>query len=143
MTYKLLTDTERSTLLAYITECATDEMLIAAVESVQAAREFVSSSMKSIRAKLPTKAVSKPLPAYSEEAVPKPIEPENATPPGTASSRVGGTTEQSITRLLGSKAASESEINDFLKGKLSNTRSVLKLLWQRKKLKFNGKEFYL
>lgn len=127
----VLTATERSALLAHLSNEASDDILLDAVRAVIDSRTRMREDMASIAKALkinstaPVKAVEqKPVAAEEPKA-----EAKNDEPPGEAAARVSTQTKDIVLRKLQTGPATAAAINQFINGKSSNTQKVLKRMW--------------
>lgn len=148
----ILSEKDRRALCDFIFEKATDEDILGVVkqtkerflyvqEELTDVKKFVGSGRfgEAIKAATPVKT-----PVKQESITPVEVpQVPNVEPPGTPAKRVGGNTKQTIVRLLELQPLTAAKINAGINGVQANTDAVLKLLWTRKELKFNGQEFYL
>lgn len=152
--------TEERAKLRTALENAPDEILIDAVNQYKDWRKRIADDFKALHGYLgirvtelptpkfpaasstPTSHTPVPLPA-SDEAAPQ--QAVNKKPPGTACSRVGGTTKELIL-VKCCKPSTLEEINKHLSrgaGKLEETQSILKLLWERGDIAYDGSNYKL
>lgn len=151
--FQILSDYEREKLLDAL-RTAPDEVLIDAVRQKKDWYHNVQASFKEVQGFIGLKAVELPKPHFHTEMPKTPksaeqsapseapsIEPEvkDTKPPGIACSRVGGETKEKIlARCI--RPSTLEDINKFLgrgPGKLEDTKSVLKLLWERGELLYS------
>jgi hypothetical protein len=139
----LLTDDERSLLLDELRVHATDDILLNAVSEVAELKARVTADISQFRARRRKQLeVSGGFNTPAEPPAPLPVVTEKV-PPGDAAARVTTPTLNTVKHVLGKSPATAETINLHLKGRLPNTVSMLKLLWQRKIVAFNGTEYLL
>ena len=142
-----LTNDERHILLTELEKYASDETLVAAVEETQFTRAKLRSSVAEFKKKRTTieSTVSATTTVTNVVDIESknPPEKKNVEPPGTAAQRVVTSTIEKITKCLKHGPEPLSSINTFIKGREDNTKAVLKLLWQRKLIEFDGSEYCL
>lgn len=140
---KVLSDDQRARLLKAL-EGAPDEVLCSAVGEMKRMRVQIQDDYKDVagfigreetKLKEPEQAVDEIVGRIGkpESAFPE-AKPEK--PPGVACSRVGGETRDAI-KAKCTVPSTCAEINKFLRrseGKLKDTESILKLLWDRNEL---------
>jgi hypothetical protein len=86
------------------------------------------------------------LPAIVLPADDPPAEPEvrlNKVPPGFATTRIGQDTAADILRILDGAPATLEHIAKGIKRKPDDAQGLLKLLWERKKLSYDGEHYYV
>lgn len=141
----LLSNDERQLLLNELEQHASDDILLSAVAEAKAARQRMSSDLAEFKKQrnkgTPTlltqskdnesKIVVESIVVYVE-------------PPGEAAARVTAATVTAVTKMLNtSDDATLAEINTRLKGTQSNTERVLKLLWKRKLVLYDGERYFI
>lgn len=150
----ILLPQDRKVLCEYLLENATDEIILRAVQDSKEYRMNVQSDFEGVRKFIgPSRFFNSPAakqPSVTMETVqaakvavattPKTSEYE---PPGTPAKRIGSSTLEQIKRLLTKKPATIEDINICINGTISNTASLMKLLWVRKTVGYNNKEFHL
>jgi len=147
----ILHDDERTALIESL-RFAPDEILLDAVRQVKEWRHGVQKNFEELRKYCGLAGKELPTPNFSK-AAPPPVEAPavqheaatgvNKKPPGTACSRVGGETKEKITTRC-MKPSTLIEINKFLgrgEGKLEETKSLLKLLWDRGEITYDGSTY--
>lgn len=149
----ILSEKDRRALCDFIFEKATDEDILGVVKQTKERFLYVQDELTDIKKFVGSGRFSDQPKTSAPVKTPVKAEPEpekvevsavpNVEPAGTPAKRVGGNTKQTIVRLLESKPLTSAKINAGLNGVQTNTDAVLKLLWTRKELKFNGQEFYL
>lgn len=149
---KILSDTDRVKLITYLSTFATDQILLDAVSDTveqisRSKAEFKRLSTQlgvkehsghEIRAdkKVDTDALEVSQPTTTTTR----LEPE---PPGTAAGRIGAKSLAEIKTVLSKGPLSPRDINAGINGKTDNTNALLKLLWTRKILKWDGTRYDL
>lgn len=134
-----LSANERQTLLALLSEQASDYILLRACESTVDERIQMRIDMTEI-----SKAVKKVPPPTPTTAVVKPIvmpSTSNVAPSGEAAARITSGSKDAILEALRSGPLAVSAINTAIKGKADNTSRLLKLLWTRKEISFDGMRY--
>lgn len=132
----VLSANERAVLLAHLSNEASDDILLDAVQASIDARRRMREDMASVAKTLrvntapvvPAAVVNKPI-TPTEEPAASATEAEKEEPPGEAAARVTQPTKDMILRKLQSGPATAAAINQFINGKSSNTQRVLKRLW--------------
>jgi hypothetical protein len=146
---KILSDAEREAMLKALVN-APDEVLIDAVRQVKDSHSNIKNTFKEIQGFIGLRVIEAPAGRYAaEKPTEKPVEtpeagePEkkvNKKPPGVASSRIGGETKEKIMARLMRPSTAE-DVNTFLgrgAGKLADTQSLLKRLWDLGEITFDG-----
>jgi hypothetical protein len=155
----ILSEKDRRALCEFLAEKATDEDILAAVKQTKDRFLFIQDELNDVKkfvgsnrfsqtksaVESVTEEKTDPIPAKvkSTPVVPEVSSSPNVEPPGVASKRVRGGTRDTIIRLLTSKPHTAGQINAGVNGVQNNTDAVLKLLWSRKEIKFNGSTFYV
>jgi hypothetical protein len=67
----------------------------------------------------------------------------NKVPPGFATTRIGQDTAADILRILDGAPATLEHIAKGIKRKPDDAQGLLKLLWERKKLSYDGEHYYV
>jgi len=148
---KILTDTERTQLLAKLAE-ASDDILLEAVARMKEYYLNVKEDMKGLNGfvgirfteapeiNLPTEPLKAPNLKSEEEA---PAAPKNIAPPGPAAQRITTTSKDAImAKLL--KPGTAEEVNKFLSrgpGKLAETKMLLRRLWDLGQITYDGTNY--
>ena len=138
----VLTERDRQALLDYLSENATDDVLIRAVEELKEHREYVRNSMISLNKYLGTRpsAAPTPLPPADEPAAAPTIVPDtrkaNISPGAPSISKIGSNTKGELLAQLKVKPRSLSELGQ-------KYTEHMKLLWSRGEVKFDGERYYL
>jgi hypothetical protein len=131
-----LSATERQTLLALLSEQASDYILLRACESTVDERIQMRIDMTEI-----SKAVKKVPPPTPAATAAKPVvipSTSNVEPSGEAAARITNGSKEAILAALSTGPLTASAINTAIKGKADNTSRLLKLLWTRKEISFDG-----
>lgn len=141
----LLSSDERQLLLAELERFATDDILLAAIGESQSERARHSAEMTAIKKK--RNSGSPTLLAQSKDVEQKSVV-ESAViytePPSEAAARVTTATVETIRKLLNaSNGAALADINTKLKSTASNTERVLKLLWKRGVVVYDGERYFI
>lgn len=150
----ILSEKDRKALCDFLFEKASDEDLLELAHQTKSRQLRIQSDLSDIKKFVGSTGFSKPVtsveptstPVKAEKAKAEPVADEsktNITPPGTASKRIGSSNKDTIMRLLKDKPRTASQINAGINGVQNNTDALLKLLWDRKELKFDGREFYV
>lgn len=135
---KILSDSERTKLITYLTEHGSDQVLIDAVSENLEQLSRSKSEYKRLSTQLGVKEQSgreitagdrgKKVDTDTSEVSHPTTRPE---PPGIAAGRIGARTLSEIKSTLGRGRMSLEDINKVIKGKLDNTTALMKLLWTR------------
>lgn len=144
MQANILNEEERGKLLSALAD-APDEILLDAVRQKKewrcriqsdfdALKGFVGARKQEAQAPQPTRAEE---PQQEEEEIKKVV---NKRPPGTATKSIKSATEEKISKLLVHPREAE-EIRRCLSAPIEHTTNLLRLLWERGKITFDGK-FY-
>lgn len=139
---KILTDSERTSLLTKLAE-APDDILLEAVARMKEYYVNVKDDMKALngfvgirftespKVALPTEPLKAPS-LKTDEPEPAPARPANVEPAGPAAQRITTASKDAImARLL--KPGTAEDVNKFLgrgPGKLAETKMLLKRLWE-------------
>ena len=167
-----LTKEDRQAILAFLSENATDEILLRAAQEVKEYKMNIQSDLQEVVrfigigkfvqskreiAKVDEKEVATRTPvkiwepsnemkegSYQGKSV---LENNsmlnNVTPLGSASKKIGSASKELILRKLGEKPLSENELCILLGKPVGVARPLLKLLHDRGLIKFDGSKFYL
>lgn len=130
---KILSDSERTKLITYLTEHGSDQVLIDAVSENLEQLSRSKSEYKRLSTQLSQREITagdrgKKVDTDTSEVSHPTTRPE---PPGIAAGRIGARTLSEIKSTLGRGRMSLEDINKVIKGKLDNTTSLMKLLWTR------------
>lgn len=142
---KLKSDEQRVEMLAYLsTHASLDELIELVSNVVERKKRYLEDYRRlSQMIERPTSAVSAPT-TQSKEPVQTPVEEKAVTePPGTAAGRIGAATKIAINKVLSQGPLSPRDINARINGKTDNTNSLLKLLWKRGEVKWDGEKYYV
>lgn len=158
----ILNENDRKVLCDYLAENAPDELLLRAVEDTREHRKFVQDEFEGVRKYIgagkffpstgQVKTTVQPyLTQSSEDDTKKQLslvesvnqKSSNTEPPGTPVKRIGSGTLAQITRKLQEGPATLAAINQFINGNQSNTQSILRLMWDRKQVRYNKRGEYL
>lgn len=145
----LLSNDERQILLIELERFASDEILLAAVNETQAERMRQHHEMTAIKKKrnsgsptLLTQSIK-----VAEEIKIEVTETQAVKfiePPGEAAARVVTATTGKIMDILQmQKGSTIVELNRCISGRLDNTERVLKLLWKRNLVVFDGVKYFI
>lgn len=136
-----LSSEERRRLTAYLETHATDDVLVGAVADTVEAIARSKSEYKRLSAQLGT--LPKPVegPARVAAVAPAPIQSNVPPPPGTPASRIGAVNKLAIETVLKRGPATPRDINAGINGKTDNTHALLKLLWQRGAIQWDGERY--
>jgi hypothetical protein len=157
--HNLLTDDERRLLLEELSINASDDILLNAVEQANDMRANISKDMSEFKVRrnkrLAAQGQISTVAAAAQAETAAPIDqivgvvvaaeqPKlgNKEPPGETAARVTTPTLEAVKRKLQGGPAAADDINRFIGGKLDNTQRVLKLLWARGVVGFDGTKFY-
>lgn len=144
----ILTDSERASLLATLID-APDDILLGAVHELRRQTLAIQEDMKEIngfvgiRPNVPAKLPLAPK-AVAEVPVMETPVLTDCEPPGVAPSKIGGETKAAILRCL-SIPDTAPEVNKHLRrgaSKLKDTEGLLRLLWQRGLVTYDGVAYY-
>jgi hypothetical protein len=153
MNYKnVLTPAQREKLVQWLSSEATDEILLRAAQETKDHKLFIAREFSSLDKYLGLVATSNivapptlPTKPVSSDAKSSPTQPESASssipPPGTATSRIGTETKTAIKRHLDKGPDTDEAIAVVIKRTPAQTRDLLKLLWERKEVLFDGKKY--
>lgn len=148
---QILSDSEREKLLETL-RTAPDEILIDAVRQKKDWYHNVQTSFREVQGFVGIKAIELPKAHFHTEMpkTPKDVEPsatveaQSVEPPGTACLRVGAETKEKIlARCM--RSSTLEEVNKFLSrgpARLEDTKSVLKLLWERGELLYSDGAYH-
>lgn len=130
---KILSDSERTKLITYLTEHGSDQVLIDAVSENLEQLSRSKSEYKRLSTQLGQREITagdrgKKVDTDTLEVSQPTTRPE---PPGIAAGRIGARTLSEIKSTLGRGRMSLEDINKVIKGKLDNTTALMKLLWTR------------
>lgn len=130
---KILSDSERTKLITYLTEHGSDQVLIDAVSENLEQLSRSKSEYKRLSTQLSQREITagdrgKKVDTDTSEVSHPTTRPE---PPGIAAGRIGARTLSEIKSTLGRGRMSLEDINKIIKGKLDNTTALMKLLWTR------------
>lgn len=130
---KILSDSERTKLITYLTEHGSDQVLIDAVSENLEQLSRSKSEYKRLSTQLGQREITagdrgKKVDTDTSEVSHPTTRPE---PPGIAAGRIGARTLSEIKSTLGRGRMSLEDINKVIKGKLDNTTALMKLLWTR------------
>lgn len=130
---KILSDSERTKLITYLTEHGSDQVLIDAVSENLEQLSRSKSEYKRLSTQLSQREITagdrgKKVDTDTLEVSHPTTRPE---PPGIAAGRIGARTLSEIKSTLGRGRMSLEDINKVIKGKLDNTTALMKLLWTR------------
>ncbi len=132
---KILSDSERTKLITYLTEHGSDQVLIDAVsenlEQLSRSRseyKKLSTQLGQSGREITADDRGKKVDTDTSEVSHPTTRPE---PPGIAAGRIGARTLSEIKSTLGRGRMSLEDINKVIKGKLDNTTALMKLLWTR------------
>lgn len=133
---KILSDSERTKLITYLTEHGSDQVLIDAVSENLEQLSRSKSEYKRLSTQLGVKEqLAREITAGDRGKKVDTSEVSNPTtrpePPGIAAGRIGARTLSEIKSTLGRGRMSIEDINKVIKGKLDNTTALMKLLWTR------------
>lgn len=150
-----LTDPERKRLVDFLLREADDATLLDAVSDTVAQHTRSKSEFKRLNVQLGIPPVASagaqgsatpaPTPTKAQQEAP-PIAPAEATnqePPGEACTRIGSDTKVAILGILRRGPANANKINAGINGKAGNTQKLLKLLWTRNLVTYDGEKFDL
>lgn len=145
--------TERSVLLEYLSKYLTDSELVALVSNIQSERERTKSDARAAAKRMGPnvataldehkEAASKTLTPADEAPAPVSKVVKLVEPPGEAAARITEASVKAILERLKKPEATLEAINKELKGKMDNTQRLLKLMWVRKQIVFNGSEYFI
>ena len=140
-----LTNSEREKLTQYLLAQAGDEVLLQAVKETVDSKEYTKSEYKRLSSQLGVKDSAHKSEAKTEvKSEPKPEEkPEGKEPPGTAASKIRQATQMAIEKVLKHERLSLRDVNASIGGKIDNTKALLKLLWKRGSVDFDGESYGL
>lgn len=142
----LLTDDERRLLIDELSTFAPDYVLLNAVAETVEIRANISKDMTEFKARRNKRlAIQQTVPDTPVVAIPPPVKEvamANVSPPGEVAARVTTPTVEAVKRRLSDSSATLEDINRFIGGKLDNTVRVLKLLWSRGAIGYNGTTYY-
>lgn len=130
---KILSDSERTKLITYLTEHGSDQVLIDAVSENLEQLSRSKSEYKRLSTQLSQSG--REITAGDRGKKVDTLEVSHPTtrpePPGIAAGRIGARTLSEIKSTLGRGRMSLEDINKVIKGKLDNTTALMKLLWTR------------
>lgn len=146
----LLSNDERQLLLNELELHASDDILLSAVAEAKAARQRMSSDLAEFK-KQRNKGTPTLLTQSKDTEAKIVVELESAPtkkvyvePPNESAARVLSTTTEIIIGVLNaSDGVVLAEINKQLKSTLDNTERVLKLLWKRKLVLYDGERYFI
>lgn len=141
----LLSSDERQLLLIELERFATDDILLAAIGESQSERARHSAEMTAIKKK--RNSGSPTLLTQSKDTEPKIVIESSVVyvePPGESAARVTASTVEAVSKILNaSNGVVLADINTKLKSTLSNTERVLKLLWKRGVVVYDGERYFI
>lgn len=141
----LLSSDERQLLLIELERFATDDILLAAIGESQSERARHSAEMTAIKIK--RNRGSPTLLTQPKDTEPKIVIESSVVyvePPGEIAARVTAATVETIRKLLNaSNGTALADINTKLKSTASNTERVLKLLWKRGIVVYDGDRYFI
>lgn len=144
---KVLTNAERVKLITYLGNFASDQILLDAVSDTIGQISHSKSEYKRLASQLnvgrETSASEPDKKTEVKEDVLSTTESEGPEPPGTAAGRIGAKSLAEIKAVLSKGPLSPRDINAGINGKTDNTNALLKLLWTRKVLKWDGTRYDL
>lgn len=141
----ILTEEERGKLLAALAD-APDEILLDAVRQKKEWRCRIQSDFEQLKGFIGARKLvdAAPVPAHPSKVEEAPaVESKplvNKKPPGTATKSIKSATEEKLAKLLVHPRDAE-EIRRCLSAPLEHATNLLRLLWERGKITFDGK-FY-
>lgn len=142
----LLTDDERRLLIDELSSFAPDYVLLNAVAETVEIRANINKDMTEFKTRrnkrLAVQQSAPDAPVITTPPVKETPIASNVVPPGEAAARVTTPTVEAVKRRLSDSSATLEDINRFIGGKLDNTVRVLKLLWSRGAIGFNGTTYY-
>lgn len=141
MTYKpLLTDAQREELITRLSELAPDDILLSAMYDVMRFRDQVLADMAKISSKpkeiKPRMAVKKPDAATNVNVV------ASVEPDGEAAQRLSPKITSDILAMLAKQPLDLNTIAESINSSVANTQRVMKALWTRKLVFFDGNLYY-
>lgn len=145
----VLTEDERQKLLVALVE-APDEVLIDAVRQFKDWRSQVSKDFKELHAYLGVRVIEAPKANYApakpfEEAQQRPEQKDEmpvhaSEPPGTATKSIKGDTAAKLKNYLRQPRTAE-DVRKHLKAPLEHAINLLRLLWEREIISFDGERY--
>lgn len=136
-----LSSEERRRLTVYLEAHATDDVLVGAVADTVEAIARSKAEYKRLSAQLGTPPKPAEEPAKIAVVEPVPVQSNVPPPPGTAASRIGAVNKLAIETVLKRGPATPRDINAGINGKTDNTHALLKLLWQRGAIQWDGEKY--
>ncbi len=133
----ILTEEERGKLLAALAD-APDEILLDAVRQKKEWRCRIQSDFEQLKGFIGARKLMEAPAAQKADA--QEVPSVNKKPPGTATKSIKSATEEKIGNLLVHPRDAE-EIRRCLGAPLEHVTNLLRLLWERGKITFDGK-FY-
>lgn len=136
---KILNEEKRAKIIQYLQNNASDQTLLDAVSDTLDQINRANDSFKRVHEKLDVKA--KPAKETQQET------PQETTqgpePVGKAAGRIGAKSLAEIKYALAKGPLAPRDINAAINGKSDNTNALLKLLWQRGVVTWDGTRFDL
>jgi hypothetical protein len=150
----MLKDYQRTNLLDWVNKHATDEEILQFVDRVIDREKDEANVLGTVSKYIGVGVVHK---KPGEEYVPPVVEEDvkhskkvveddlkpSEEPSGTAAKRIGTATKDAIRGYLRNGPATDEMINKAINGNIGNTKGLLKLLWERKDLKYSEGKFSL
>jgi len=144
----ILVESDRKVLCDFLLEHATDDILIRASEDTKDHYQTIKNDLDGLKKFIGVSKFFLGIPTAANTQERKKLEVQEVVPiveveepPGFPAKKVSPKTVGLITRVLQAGPAKEEFINAAINGILTNTRSVLKLLWSRKTLKYIDGKF--
>ena len=147
-----LSESERALFVTYLSKYLPDDRLVMLVEDLQEARSQIRKDIRTCAKNMGENTVSA-LIEHEERKEKTPLVPavvsvEPVTnerlyisPPGDMAARITDASKITILSLV-ANGNTFKNIHSALNGKPDNTHRLLKLLWSRKFIKFDGEKYY-
>lgn len=150
----MLKDYQRTNLLDWVNKHATDEEILQFVDRVVDREKDEANVLGTVSKYIGIGVVhKKPGEEYAPPVVEESVKPSKKAvetdlkpseePSGTAAKRIGTATKDAIRGYLRNGPATDEMINKAINGNIGNTKGLLKLLWERKDLKYVDGKFSL
>lgn len=138
----------RTSIVTFISEKGNDEELLQLAAEIKARRSRENTLESELGNYIGVNRLSgKPrdtTPAVPVSAVePQAPQKKPVTPPGTATSRMGADTKALIQRHLSKGPCSAQELSVVIKRNLTQTHDLLKRLWEKKEVTYDGDSYIL
>lgn len=139
----ILNEEERGKLLSSLAD-APDEILLDAVRQKKEWRCRIQSDFEALKGfigarKVEPVVVAEGKKAMAEEAAP--VSSAKIEPPGTATKAIKTATAEKIAKALETRPRGEEELRRILAAPLEHTRNLMRLLWEREAVLFDGEKY--